>query len=368
MRLVFLILLSTLTAGLCAQAVAQAPKTDQAIADTIWNPTRTSAVVKIVTDCGENSKPSGSGFIVGNRYVFTARHVVLACAQDGQTFNRRYSEAELDTLKKNSDSATHSVQITAGSGRTWNSPFIEMEISRDSDFALIDLGAQQDSPPGLCLATKQGFEPSALATLYGYGLGNPPAVRFGRVDNPETDEHFSQLNLTAGPGWSGAPVTNARGYVVGVEVGGNPGANLALPLFRVRSLLLDLNVIPPVGAQESLLTEHEDQAICPDPNGRLLGYEHTERLSRIHFGPVGGGFDPMKACGSIIGNLVAKYPSGAVLTPTPLPEHQWFEGFRESKYEYWCDVKVEWGPIYESTRHAACGPRDLKTDPVHCLN
>jgi len=368
MRKAFRIILSASAATICTYAMAQSPQTDQAITDRIWNKTRSAAVVKIVTDCGGDSKPSGSGFIVGSRYIITARHVVLGCAQDGQAFNRRYSEADFDKLKQDSANATRSIQITSASGRTWNSPFVETDVSRDSDFALIDLGVQQDPPPGLCIASRQSFEQGALVTLYGYGLGNPPASRFGRVDIPETDDHFSQINLTADPGWSGSPVTNERGYVVGLEVGGNPAANLALPLFRVRSQLIDRNVLPPVGARESELTEHDDQAICPDPNGKLLGYEHTEKLSRIHFGPVDGGLDPTKACGSIIGNLVAKYPSGAVFTPTPLPEHQWWEGIRHSKYDYWCDVKVEWGPIYESTRHAACGPRNLKTDPVHCLN
>jgi hypothetical protein len=204
-------------------------------------------------------------------------------------------------------------------------------------------------------------------TLFGFGENNPASPRYGRVDVPETNDHFVQINLTAGPGWSGSPITNERGYVLGVAVGGDPSAALGLPLFRVKSLLINRNVLQSTNAEEAMLSANEEFASCPDNSAKILGYEHTEVLPGVKFGPVDGGFNRAAACNANISALISKYPPGSVFTGSNYRENSFEQGIRRFKYEYWCDIKIEWGPIFEQTRHQACGQRDLRTDPLRCI-
>jgi V8-like Glu-specific endopeptidase len=205
---------------------------DNQLARLIWEREGLSAaatVVHLTVRRADNSIERGTGFRVGPRLVVTAKHVVTREGVGGAT------KAEVVTIELRQ----------GGPDASGPQPVVPSSVAPvpGADVALIDLGAAPDhAPPFLPLGVSSGLERGDFITFFGYGLNEPGAWRVGRVDVPENRDGEVRVAADSARGFSGAPVLNRRGNVIGVLSMGLAGSLYFVPLHRAANQLIPSGV------------------------------------------------------------------------------------------------------------------------------
>jgi S1-C subfamily serine protease len=161
--------------------------------------TVSSGVVKVkATNCKGGGIYWGSGFLVGTSVAVTAGHVTAGCRT-------------VQVLVKNKQ------WIRVASEITWN------DRNRDLDVSTLKL-AKPTRDAWLFSFRPSQVPPRAFVAVLGYPLAQGVSYTNGRV--VARLGHMLLLNVLAGQGYSGGPVVDTDGRVVGlVNLGkGEPGA------------------------------------------------------------------------------------------------------------------------------------------------
>jgi len=175
-------------------------------------PIDTSAVVRVQAGASR-----GSGVYLGERIVLTAAHVFRGEPSRGAAVYFPDGKVCGGVLK------------TADS--TWDQAVVELSIDPQK--------------PGVPLA---GENPKRGETVYaaGYGTGNVvqvfqgSVIHFGAPGGGMPSDWFS-FRGSASPGWSGGPVFNSRGHLIGNLWGADGQTTMALMCGRTRRFLLPWN-------------------------------------------------------------------------------------------------------------------------------
>jgi Trypsin-like peptidase domain len=179
---------------------------------------RVTPAVAFVLGADADGKPqaSGTAFVVGDRLLLTALHVVEEAAQLSVRFP---GQASL------------------------RADVIAIETERDIGVLRVP-EMRMPGPPLLPLASSQSVQLGEPVAVVGYPLPSPehPTVTMtqGIISAIHNDPMFLQIDAPVNPGNSGGPVLSADGHVLGIVDASLRGAqqfNLAIPIEAAKPLL-----------------------------------------------------------------------------------------------------------------------------------
>ena len=163
----------------------------------------------------ETTEKFGTGFAISGKHIITCAHVIYDGEKSDGTF--RYLDSNLFVGKDKNFSTNAEV----------------VKISKSFDLAVIKVNRKAPLSP-LKLDKKKPYEGTSIYAV-GNGKGNGISVLRGVVSDRRRNVNGRDLILISAPvisGYSGGPVFNNYGLVVGVITGGEndePAMNYAIP-------------------------------------------------------------------------------------------------------------------------------------------
>ena len=275
------LLVSLLIAALTAAGSAVNAQGEQRLAQLVWSDFQAAAVLRISVTCKTVSinqhasagrKSIGSAFLLGHDIVVSARHLVLACSDRKIDATDKLSQ---DELAQGTESASRNLEelIFEHPGGEVNQikALDGFQILAANDFAYFQLPKLlAKSRPRLCLARTLNFSRGQAVTMYGYASGNIGRSLDGSIQDPRDSAKLAESDMNGGAGWSGAPVTNSKGRVVGMTVARTAtGHALILPLAQAAHLLAEevRRELPEPGGTGV----HHERSVLPDHRADVPG-------------------------------------------------------------------------------------------------
>jgi V8-like Glu-specific endopeptidase len=184
-----------------------------------WQAKIPAIVGLIIESSGE--KTTATGVWISNRFIMTAKHLVTSdyAPEPCPNFTRR-APIERILIFDGRPSTDQAAKLKLDADRL-RGKIIEIP---DVDIALLDI-LPNWSPVTLPIDTT--FQPVAGRTIvrtYGFPLGDPGVPYAAKVVNRDVEaRNYFALGGTLQAGYSGAPVLNGAGYVIGVDSCGVSG-------------------------------------------------------------------------------------------------------------------------------------------------
>ena len=285
-----------------ASARAQGPD-DRQLARAIWCRDAVSAIVHVTVRREDGAEAVGTAFRISPRYALTARHLVGRVDIHGTRL------AAISTITVRFDGPGSPAQALDPQ---------RVQDAANGDIAVLDLGHRTTEPPFFSLGNSYTVKRDDFLTFYGYGLGEPGAMRFGRVDLPDSENGQIRAEVNSQRGFSGAPVLNRRGNVVGVLSAGTPGMAYIAPVHHAEAELRLRGVRIPEPEKE--VDQVAGRTTCPETRADSLKPTTTTQQ------PVGGPQVTTHGPGSpgVVSGRDATVTLGGVpplpLTVPPVPE------------------------------------------------
>jgi V8-like Glu-specific endopeptidase len=205
---------------LAATAAADPPRLDNI--DTPFWTQKAAAIVGIKTERTDGTAYKGTGFWVSDRFIATARHLVAA-----------YSS---EPCRRNGDApptAVNSIIIWPGRPSDIAAPRFVISVQDhhdsiieipDSDIAFVDVQPQDPPPSTLLVEVSPTLTKGDTLHVYGFPLGDPAVPLRGVVALTETHtRNYMSTLFNLQEGYSGSPVANNAGDIIGLDSCGDNG-------------------------------------------------------------------------------------------------------------------------------------------------
>lgn len=198
----------------------------------------------------------GSGFLISDRLIITAAHVVDV----SETINVRFPDDEVIPASVVRSYSNADIALVKLLRPRMNAKTVKLGNSNDLEIGerIFVVGA----PFGLYSSLSSGYISGFRRSPYG--------------DNPFTLSEYIQTDAAINQGNSGGPMFNLKGEVVGIvshittQSGGFEGIGYATSSNVAQKLLIDTN-IPWFGADMHALTPFQAQLLnVPQPHGLLI--------------------------------------------------------------------------------------------------
>ncbi|MDG4881997.1 serine protease [Mesorhizobium sp. WSM4884] len=339
MRKLELLLLSGLGFFYSAEAWGQAIDKDK-----IWNDNR-GAVVQIHafgTGADGSRKPIDAGtgvFVSPEGYILTALHVVgkdddWAKVGPDQTPDRHVEVTLLDH-----SGSPHVISQNA-----------YVKVIAGVDLALLRVDGHCFQYSKLAMQRPSGF-PTLVAIVWGADtVPHPTSTDLTETDVSKNGDKLTVDRIAAPGGYSGSPLFNSAGEVVGVlDNRFGDLAALAIPSTEA------VQSVPVTSQGSGDAYPASCYALCPHPDNGIDHWNHEEAWT-ADSGWRDGGSDPTSFCATEKLKQESAHP-GAVVTFEALPEDhrvQW-NPFKHDQYRYSCKGVDRWDPVYVAARSPACG-------------
>lgn len=353
-----------------AQTPAQISHTD-----IVWSNLRTAAVARVTVTCkqvsanqGDNAgtKSIGTGFVVANDLLITARHLLLTCASRRIEAITELSDDELAEVKESASQNLAQIGIEFAAGDP-------VAISTDdrfgvfskSDFGYVKLPNSLKRRPTLCLAKGLNFTRDQLVTSFGYASGNKGRAYEGVIIEARDTNKLAESTMHGEPGLSGSPVANRNGRVVGMNVARNAGGKaLFLPLSRAAVFLGNEGLLSTNPFPEKEVTWDERFKLCEVITAEPTGFRKTTTIQNDT-----GFIKPSQQrtqCLVRIDKERKNFPANSRFDITASHDVSKKDLAGSVTYRYTCTIVVSSDPIFPVRRDTYCGPRDPVLEPLDC--
>lgn len=182
------------------------------------------------------------------------------------------------------------------------------------------------------------------------------------VTNPHTPLGFYASDGAVEEGYSGGPVFDEGGYVIGLVQGGTVNgakSNDIVPIAAAVAMLKKLGVSAAVG--KSVPYPNNCYIPCRAPEHGIESWSHEESWAE-HSGRMNGGNGETSMCNGMIAAKLAVSPPGSRIDLDPgagQPGQGMWETsdkdvFGHVTYVYYCKGTLRSGPVYKEMRSPAC--------------
>ena len=190
---------------------------------------------------------------------------------------------------------------------------------------------------------------------------HPTSTDLTQTDVAKNGDKLTVDKIAAVGGYSGSPVFDAAGEVVGIldERLGDFGA-LAIP-----STEAIVGVPRPIGGSGASYP-NSCYALCRHPDHGIDHWEHEEAWS-ADSGWRGGGSDPTAYCATKKDERERAHPGRSVSFQTqPEGLRAVYTPFKHDEYRYYCTGIDRWDPVYVEAQSPSCGL--LHALPIQSFN
>jgi S1-C subfamily serine protease len=294
--------------------------------------TRAIVFVQKVDEHGQEIM-SGTGVIVSHDgYILTANH--LAPSQPGEKLI-----------------ATIGQRV----GTTYPLEFRDSDSQRD--LALFQLPQSSSCRMSAVLDDKPLDESQHLVAL-GFPADRGLSRATVTITNPHTSLGFYASDGQLEEGYSGGPVFNEDGNIIGIVQGGTiSGArsNDIVPVAAAVAMVTKLGVSAAVG--KSVPFADNCYSSCRAPAHGIEKWGHEETWT-AHSGQMNGGHNQTEMCNGMIAAKLATSPPGSRIDLDPGSSGMWETSDKDFlghvTYVFYCKGTLRSSPIYNDKRSSAC--------------
>ncbi|WP_438275112.1 S1 family peptidase [Nitrobacter sp.] len=306
-------------------AVAKSP------AEIANNNARAIVFVKKINEHGEVM--SGTGLIISHDgYVLTASH--LAPSQPDEKLVATVGQRE---------------------GPAYPLEFRDKDSQRD--LALFQL-PQSSSCRSSLILSNDPLDDSQHLVAVGFPADRGLSRATVAITNTHTPLGFYASDGQLEEGYSGAPVFNEDGKVIGIVQGGTVSgarSNDIVPIASAIAMAKKLGVRAAVG--EAVPYDDSCYASCRAPAHGIEKWGHEEAWS-ANTGKVNGGYNQTLACNGLIAGKLATQPPGSRIDLDLGKAGMWESSdkdfFGHVTYVYYCKGTLRSSPVYKERRSPAC--------------
>jgi S1-C subfamily serine protease len=294
---------------------------------------RAIVFVQKVNEHGEEIM-SGSGVIVSHDgYLITANH--LAPTQPGEKLI-----------------ATIGQRV----GTTFPLQFRDNDVQRD--LALFQLPQSTSCRSAAVLSDKPLDESQHFVAL-GFPADRGLSRAIVNITNPQSPLGFYASDGQLEEGYSGGPVFDERGNVIGIVQGGTiSGArsNDIVPIATGVAMVTKLGVLASVG--KAVPFAESCYSSCRAPQHGIESWEHEDPWTD-HTGPMNGGNNRTSMCNGLIAAKLAVSPPGSRIDLDTGDAGMWEDPPSKDflghvTYVYHCKGTLRSSPVYFEKRSSAC--------------
>jgi hypothetical protein len=310
----------------------------------IWDDNR-GAVVQIRAfgtgaDGSQKAIDAGTGtFVSPEGYILTALHVVGKDEDWSKVGPDQTPDRHVQVTLLDHGGSPHVISQNA-----------YVKVIPGIDLALLRVDGHCFQYAKLAPQRPGGF-PTLVAIVWGADtVPHPTSTDLTETDVARSGDKLTVDRIAAVGGYSGSPLFNAAGEIVGVLDNrfGDFGA-LAIPSTEA------ITSVPITETGSGGPYPNSCYALCSHPDHGIDHWAHEEPWT-ADSGWRDGGSDPTSFCATEKLKQESAHP-GAVVTFEPLPEDhrvQW-NPFKHDQYRYSCKGVDRWGPVYVTARSPACG-------------
>jgi S1-C subfamily serine protease len=293
---------------------------------------RAIVFVQKVNDHGEEIT-SGTGVIVSHDgYIITANH--LAPSQPGEKLI---------------------ATIGQRAGTTFSLEFRDSHVTRD--LALFQLPQSSSCRASAVLSDKPLDESQHLVAL-GFPADRGLSRAIINITNTHSPLGFYASDGQLEEGYSGGPVFDEAGNVIGIVQGGTiSGArsNDIVPIAAGIAMVTKLGVSAAVG--KGVPFPDSCYSSCRAPQHGIEKWGHEEPWTD-HTGQMNGGNNQTSMCNGLIAAKLAASPPGSRIDLGPGASGMWETSDKDFlghvTYVYYCKGTLRSSPIYQEKRSSAC--------------
>jgi hypothetical protein len=177
------------------------------------------------------------------------------------------------------------------------------------------------------------------------------------ITNPHTPRGLYASDGALEEGYSGGPVFDEAGKVIGVVQGGTVSgarSNDVVPIAAAIAMIRKIGVNAGIG--ESVPYPDSCRVPCRIPENGTEKWTHEEPWT-ANSGEVDGGHNEPDMCAGLIAGKLATSPPGARIDLDP--QHGMWETSNKDilghvTYVYYCKGTLRYGPVYKEARSSAC--------------
>lgn len=229
------------------------------------------------------------------------------------------------------------------------------------DLALWQLPQASSCRAAVVLSGKP-FDDSQNLVALGFPADRGLSRAILHITNPHSPLGFYASDGALEFGYSGGPVIDERGQVIGVVEGGTVSgarSNDIVPIASAVAMLSKLGVVAAI--DHTVPYDAKCYSSCRAPQHGVESWEHEERWS-AHSGRVDGGHDETSECSAMIAAKLATSLPGSHIDLDPGMQHEGMGMWETSDkdilghvtYVYFCQGTLRSGPIYKEIRSPAC--------------